>query len=404
MKKGGNLHDIGMGSYDGAEKCDLVGLYLLFLLKNLPLLNPGLFRDDGLAVTTQSRFEAEKTKKKICDIFKSEGLSITIEANLKVTDFLDVELNLNTQTHKPFSKPNNTILYVNVNSNHPPSVLKNIPLAVQKRLSLLSSNEQIFNDAAPPYQEALNNSGYQHILKFENNAQNSNSKKRTRSRKITWFNPPFAQNVKTNVGAEFLKLITSCFHKEHPLGEVFTKHTIKISYRTTSNMSQVISRHNKEISSKSEQPNTVKKKDCNCQKANLPCIMGGKCVPGNVIYQGSVIRHDTGHIDTYTGLTEKSFKERWGNHKQNFKNPAMKHRTATSLSKHIWSLKDESIDYSISFKQIARATAYNPVTRACRLCLKEKYCIMFKPEGATINQKSEFYTICMHKFNYLLCS
>ena len=104
---------------------------LLSLLKDLQLLTPGLFRDDG----TPS--ETEKTKKDICRIFKAEGLDITIEANLKVTDFLNVELNVITQKHKPFTKPNNTILYVDANSNHPPSINKHIPVAVQKRLSLL---------------------------------------------------------------------------------------------------------------------------------------------------------------------------------------------------------------------------------------------------------------------------
>ena len=82
---------------------------------------------------------------------------------------------------------------------------------------------------------------------------------------------------------------------------------------------------------------------------------------------------------------------------------AKKHRTATSLSKHILSLKDQGIDYSITFKQVARAPAYNPVYGVCRLCLKEKFYIMFEPDGASINCKSEFYLKCMHKVNHLLC-
>ena len=84
-------------------------------------------------------------------------------------------------------------------------------------------------------------------------------------------------------------------------------------------MAEVISRHNKQTSKKSDNIEVSEKKDCNCQKANLPCIMGGKCVPGSVIYQGAVTRHDTGVTDYYTGLSEPSWKLRWGNHKQNFK-------------------------------------------------------------------------------------
>ena len=50
MKKGGSIFDIGMGGYAGAEKCDLVRLYLLSLIEHLDM-DVGLFRDDGLAVS-----------------------------------------------------------------------------------------------------------------------------------------------------------------------------------------------------------------------------------------------------------------------------------------------------------------------------------------------------------------
>ena len=36
-KKGETPFDVAMGSYDGAETCDLVGLYLLSLLQDLPI-------------------------------------------------------------------------------------------------------------------------------------------------------------------------------------------------------------------------------------------------------------------------------------------------------------------------------------------------------------------------------
>ena len=229
-------------------------------------------------MSVQTRRQTEQSKKEICRIFKAEGLDITIEANLNIVDFLDVELNLNEGTHKPFSKPNNTILYVDSKSNHPPSIKKNIPLAVQKRLSILSSNEDIFNESAPQYQEGLNKAGYTHELKYDFEAKNGSNTngKNPRSRKVTWFNPPFSQSVKTNVGAEFLKIVDSSFPMGHPLHKAFTRNTIKISYRTTSNMSQVISRHNKQILKQTQQPNNEVVKECNCQKAQLPCIMGGK--------------------------------------------------------------------------------------------------------------------------------
>ena len=41
--------DVTTGSYDCAEICESVGLYLLSQLQNLNI-NVGLYRDDGLAV------------------------------------------------------------------------------------------------------------------------------------------------------------------------------------------------------------------------------------------------------------------------------------------------------------------------------------------------------------------
>ena len=41
--------DVTMGSFDGTEICELVGLYIQSNLKNiLPKTNFGLYRDDGL--------------------------------------------------------------------------------------------------------------------------------------------------------------------------------------------------------------------------------------------------------------------------------------------------------------------------------------------------------------------
>ena len=56
--------DVTMGSYDGAETCELVGLYILSQLKNLDI-NIGLYRDDGLAVCRKTPRQAERIKKEI---------------------------------------------------------------------------------------------------------------------------------------------------------------------------------------------------------------------------------------------------------------------------------------------------------------------------------------------------
>ena len=109
----------------------------------------GLYRDDGLGVSGKSPRQVERIKKVICATFNENGLQVTVSANLKVVQFLDVEFNLNDESYKPYQKPNQNPLYVNINSNHPHTVTRNIPKAVNRRLSALSSNENMFKSVVP---------------------------------------------------------------------------------------------------------------------------------------------------------------------------------------------------------------------------------------------------------------
>ena len=149
-----NYFDNTQGTFDGAELCELVGIYILPQLQKLQE-NNGLYRDDGLMASKLTPRQNENLKKKICQIFENNGLKITIQANVKVVDFLDLTLDLQNVLFKPFIKPNNSILYINVGSNHPPKIVKNIPLSVNRRLSSLSKNEEIFNVSTGPYQDAV---------------------------------------------------------------------------------------------------------------------------------------------------------------------------------------------------------------------------------------------------------
>ena len=158
---------------------------------------------------------------------------------MKVVNFLDITLDLGKEIFKPYMKENHTPVYVNNQSNHPPLVLKNIPLAVNRRLSKVSANEEVFNSASQPYQEALIKSGYSHQLKYEPPEDHSR-KKRRRKRKVTWFNPPFSMHVKTKVGKEFLKLVDTAFPPSNPLHKLFNRHTLKLSYRCMPNMASAI--------------------------------------------------------------------------------------------------------------------------------------------------------------------
>ena len=97
--------------------------------------------------------------------------------------------------------------YINTSSNHPRSIIKQIPTSVSHRLSDNSANEEIFNKAKTEYENALKTSGHTADLEFNPNRP----KKRNRKRNIIWFNPPFNKNIKTNIGKTFLKLIDKHF-------------------------------------------------------------------------------------------------------------------------------------------------------------------------------------------------
>ena len=160
--------DVTMGAYDGAQISDLVGLFILSLIKeNIPEINFALYRDDGIAHHKKLRPQTiDRIRKKLHHIFNELGLKITVDTSLTKVDFLDVSLNLHQNTFEPYRKPNNTPLYIHKDSNHPPHVLKNVPVAVNKRITSISSSKELLNKHKDEYQTALQRSGFAHKLKY----------------------------------------------------------------------------------------------------------------------------------------------------------------------------------------------------------------------------------------------
>ena len=93
--------------------------------------NIGLYRDDGLA------------------IFKNTTGSQAFQRNLKSFDYLDITLNLTKGHFQPYRKPNDEPLYINTKSNHPPTVIKQIPAAINRRISASSSNKETPSGLTP---------------------------------------------------------------------------------------------------------------------------------------------------------------------------------------------------------------------------------------------------------------
>ena len=94
-------------SFDVAEICELVGLYLLNQLKDITNGSVTVYRDDGLAfVHKYSGPQMDRSRKNIINFFKQHGFQTNIEINLKITVFLDIYLDLENNKFYPYRKPN----------------------------------------------------------------------------------------------------------------------------------------------------------------------------------------------------------------------------------------------------------------------------------------------------------
>ena len=301
---------------------------------------------------------ADLKRKKIIKIFKDIGFDIEININLKTVDFLDITLDLVSESFRPYKKPNDKLQYVHTSSNHPKNILNQLPISINQRLVKNSSNENVFNQAKTEYEDALKLSGYKDI-KLTYKKPESTIKRRTRKRNIIWFNPPYNKNVITNVGNAFLKLIKKHFTKENNLRKIFNKNNVKVSYSCTENVRSIITAHNKKVSSNKD----VNVNPCNCRNKEK-CPLENNCRIDSVIYKCEVTAPDH-EKKVYIGLTEKDFKHRYNGHNNSLNN--VKYKNSTTLSTYVWSLKDKNIVPKLKWSIIKKVKAYSNMSKTCRL-------------------------------------
>ena len=396
VKKNGSLFDVTMGSFDGAEVCDLIGLYLLSELKQkFSALDLGLYRDDGLGTyETLPGPEAERLKKKIVQLFNANGLKITITFNMNRVNFLDATLDMPSGKYWPYRKPNDHPLYISKNSNHPPTITKRLPAMVEQRISSISCDETEFNKVKDVYQKALKDSGFDDDIEFKTATPR---RRHTRTRKTIWFNPPYNASVETDIGRKFISIVKKHFHDKHKYYKIFNKNTLKISYSCTPNMKSIIAKHNKKVLS---QPATVDNGNhCNCPRANKDnCPLNGECTKGALVYHADVTARAL--TRRYLGATEPMWKKRFGNHKSSFANPVRKFETC--LSKYIWNLKEQNIPFEIKWALHKQSFPYQCGTRKCDICLSEKLEILRGDPKLLINKRSEIMNKCRHKLKFKL--
>ena len=346
-------------------------------------------------LTSQCLSKLRLGSKDIQRIFKDYGLDIVIECNRKIVNYLDVTLNLTNGTYKPYHKPDDETNYIHVESDHPPNIIKQLPIAVEKRISNLSSSEEIFEQSKQHYQDALVKSGYKHVLKY--NPTTTTTSRRNRGRKIIWFNPPYSRSVETNIGKEFLQLLDTHFPRHDPLHKIFNRNTVKVSYGCMPNIKASISAHNKKILGEKE---PMSEGNCNCQQPET-CPLPGKCTTPNLLYE-SVLTSDLPDYGEklYKGISEPIFKKRFGNHKKSFNH--VDYKSDTCLSKEVWKIKNLGGTYNIAWRAIKQYPGFNPSNGKCALCMSEKLEILEYTGSNLLNKKSEIVSTCRHKMKYML--
>lgn len=394
-RKKDGLFDVTMGSNDGAEVCELVGTYLLKqLAETFPEESVGLYRDDGLFLIKHPNGpHLERIRKKLHKIFKDHGLEITTEHPSQVANFLDVTLNCRDGSFRPFRKENSITEYVHRHSNHPPHITKKIPDIVEKRLSSISSSQEIFNQAKPFYETCLRASGYKNCSLVYQKEVDNKGRKRTRARNIIWYNPPWNASVETDIGKKFFELMERHFPERHRYRKIINRNSVKLSYACTENLKAIILKKNRNLIREQRSSNSQKRM-CNCRGGTGSCPLGGECQKSDVIYEATLKTNVENF--TYVGLTSETFKSRYSNHLCSFRNE--RYRSSTTLSQKVWDLKDKGEEFKITWRIIKSTASYQGGGRGrCDLCLSEKEEILkrIKKKGS-LNTRNELMGKCRH--------
>ena len=75
-----------------------------------------------------------------------------------------------------------------------------------------------------------------------------------------------------------------------------------------------------------------------------------------------------------------------------------KDKPGTTLSRYIHKLRREGTNFTITWDLLEKKQAgYNITSKSCRLCLLEKFHILFTPGAATLNKRRELFTSCRHR-------
>ena len=170
-----------------------------------------------------------------------------------------------------------------------------------------------------------------------NNSNTQNTRK-NRNKKLIWFNPPYSQNVETNIGKLLIKLVMKHFPKNNKYHNIFNLNTLKLSYCRT-NVGNIIKQHNSKVLSKAKDNNNRK---CKC-RSKPNCLLNGECLSQCLVYKATSTTSSNSFV--YYRTSKGEFKSRYNRHTKSFK--LRECMNETQLSKHVWNLKDHGFDKNL---------------------------------------------------------
>ena len=154
-------------------------------------------------------------------------------------------------------------------------------------------------------------------------------------------------------------------------------------------MGSIISSHNKQFL-----PPRNKNYGCNGKKKEN-CPLYNKCLTPNTIYESQISNNTNDEHKKYLGAAETSFKERYSNHKRDFKQK--RYMKCTKLSKYIWNLKNQGIRPIVKWRIVKKVNS-KVSPNYCKLCLTEKFFIIIYLNGCNLlNKRSQPVSKCRHQ-------
>ena len=122
------------------------------------------------------------------------------------------------------------------------------------------------------------------------------------------------------------------------------------------NIKPEIHKHNKNTLDKAQQkhPDT---RLCNCpNKKQRP--LNGQCLTESIVYQANIMENIPGYKEkVYLGVSEATFKVRYGNHEKLFRK--QHHKKDMELSKEYWKVKQQNGIPRIKWKVLKKCHACN---------------------------------------------